>query len=406
MTNNESIQSQPTTSTSAKSRLFRSPTLCLICDDSAVYSHFGAVVCSSCKMFFKRNAEKKQVSRSTKLNILLPTFSFIAGRVAVSLRWSLSNHSHFAKRLCCLSISQVSRTRHASRTHSRQNPDANSKNEDKNRAAHPTNQSRGIHKRRTVTHVFLTLQFLTSNLLDRDRSTLTIEQWNHLSNITHCYDEYHSLSFAQQTVDEQQKLPLKRRFKGNTVEQLVQIFATNVQHLYTKNEDFLSLSPSIQSVLLRRTMLPVASLSCCFLAQTSKLLSNSAFLQTIQLTYGSTSAHYGQLAAERLDRDVVFIKLIMALLIFSTFDCSTDPARGQHIDFVGVQSIVRQQDRYIALTWRYLIHRYDDQQAVRCFSNLLRALFTMQSSLASVEGEQYSQMIGHLVQQTQTSLNL
>ena len=254
--------------------------------------------------------------------------------------------------------------------------------------------------------MFLTLQFPTSNLLARDLSTLTVDQWNYIFNITHCYEEYHSLSFAHQTIDEQQKLPLKRRFKGNTIEQIMQSFASNVQHLYTKNADFLSLPSSTRSALLRRTMLPVASLSCCFLAQTSQLLSNSAFFQTMEVTYGSASSRHCQLTAERLDRDVVFVKLIMSLLIFSTFDCSTDPARDQHIDLVDVKSIIQQQDRYIELTWRYLIHRYDDQQAVRCFSNLLRALFTMQSSLTSIESERYSQMIDHLVQQTQTSLNL
>ena len=263
-----------------------------------------------------------------------------------------------------------------------------------------------VEELNTLEDALSSVQFPTSNLLDRDQSTLTVAQWNHLSNITHCYDEYHSLSFAQQIIDEQHKLPLKRRFKGNIMETITQTFATNVQHLYTKNDDFISLSSSDRSTLLRRTMLSVASFSCCFLAQTSQLLSNSAFFQTMEATYGSESSHYGQLTAERLDRDVVFVKLIMALLIFSTFDCSTDRAGDQQSDPIDSRSIVDLQNRYVELTWRYLVHRYDDQQAVRCFSNLLRVLFTMQSSLASIEDEQYSRMIDHLVQQTQTLLDV
>ena len=254
--------------------------------------------------------------------------------------------------------------------------------------------------------LFLTLQFPTSNLLARDLSTLTVDQWNYIFNITHCYEEYHSLSFAHQTIDEQQKLPLKRRFKGHLVEQIMQSFASNVQPLYTKNADFLALSSSTRSALLRRTMSPVASLSCCFLVHTSQLLSNSPFYQMMECTYGSTSSNYVRRTAERLDRDVVFVKLIMSLLIFSTFDWFPDPSRDHSMDLSDAKTIVNLQNRYIELMWKYLIHRDDDQRAVRCFSNLLRALFTMQSSLASIEGEQYLRMIDHLVQQTEKSFNL
>lgn len=244
------------------------------------------------------------------------------------------------------------------------------------------------------------------NLLEHDRSTLTVQQWNDLSNISHCYDEYHSLCLAEQTINEQNKLPLKRRFKSTTIADIMQIFASNVERLYTKNGDFLSLSPSNRSILIRRTMLAVASLSCCFLANTSQLLSNSAFYQTMESIYGSTSSHYGQLTAERLDRDIVFVKLIMALMIFSTFDFVNDSQRSNPSCSFDVKSITKIQDRYTELTWRYLIHRYDYQRAVQCFSNLIRSIFTLHLSLASVETAQYYQMIDHLVQKTETSLRL
>jgi hypothetical protein len=35
---------------------------CIICGAPALYSNFGAITCSPCKMFFKRNAEIGQVS--------------------------------------------------------------------------------------------------------------------------------------------------------------------------------------------------------------------------------------------------------------------------------------------------------------------------------------------------------
>ena len=36
---------------------------CKICGELALYSHYGALVCPACKIFFKRYAEKQQVSQ-------------------------------------------------------------------------------------------------------------------------------------------------------------------------------------------------------------------------------------------------------------------------------------------------------------------------------------------------------
>lgn len=42
---------------------------CKICGAPAIYSYYGAIVCQPCKMFFRRNAESKQVSLY-EINIL------------------------------------------------------------------------------------------------------------------------------------------------------------------------------------------------------------------------------------------------------------------------------------------------------------------------------------------------
>lgn len=36
-------------------------TECKICGDKAIHSYCGVIACPSCKMFFKRNAQVKQV---------------------------------------------------------------------------------------------------------------------------------------------------------------------------------------------------------------------------------------------------------------------------------------------------------------------------------------------------------
>ena len=42
-------------------KLKKTPYECKVCAAPAYYSYVGVIVCFSCKMFFKRNAETKQV---------------------------------------------------------------------------------------------------------------------------------------------------------------------------------------------------------------------------------------------------------------------------------------------------------------------------------------------------------
>jgi hypothetical protein len=38
-----------------------SPNVCVVCGDAARYSYYGAIVCQSCKVFFRRNAQNRSV---------------------------------------------------------------------------------------------------------------------------------------------------------------------------------------------------------------------------------------------------------------------------------------------------------------------------------------------------------
>jgi ribosomal protein L37AE/L43A len=52
---------------------------CKVCGATALYTNFGIISCSSCKMFFKRNAELKQVSRNKCISLSLNTHMFFLG---------------------------------------------------------------------------------------------------------------------------------------------------------------------------------------------------------------------------------------------------------------------------------------------------------------------------------------
>ncbi len=56
------MQTSSKNSTAIKQQTGTESTECKTCGAPASYSYFGAISCHSCKMFFKRNAERRQVN--------------------------------------------------------------------------------------------------------------------------------------------------------------------------------------------------------------------------------------------------------------------------------------------------------------------------------------------------------
>ena len=52
----------PATRFTTAKKTIPSPCICVVCGDAARYSYYGAVVCQSCKVFFRRNVENPSVS--------------------------------------------------------------------------------------------------------------------------------------------------------------------------------------------------------------------------------------------------------------------------------------------------------------------------------------------------------
>ena len=83
--------------------------------------------------------------------------------------------------------------------------------------------------------------------------------------------------------------------------------------------------------------------------------------------------------------------------MFSSFGCIHNTYQDStHTKDIKV--ILRIQDKYIELAWRYLVYRYGEQRAVLYF-------FLLHNSIgAPVKIEEYNTMIDSIVQQTEASL--
>ena len=57
--------------TNKKQRRKALPSQCKICEGPALYSYYGVIVCSACKVFFRRNNQNRQVSFNIYIYIIL-----------------------------------------------------------------------------------------------------------------------------------------------------------------------------------------------------------------------------------------------------------------------------------------------------------------------------------------------
>ncbi|CAF3424419.1 unnamed protein product [Rotaria sp. Silwood1] len=109
-------------------------------------------------------------------------------------------------------------------------------------------------------------------------------------------------------------------------------------------------------------------------------------------------------AIDQFDSDVTFIKLILAILAFSTINY-TVYRKNILINLTNVTAILPIQDLYTDLAWRYLLHKYDHHQAVIRFSNLLRCLFSVNEAIAEAhESQQFMDIIDFVLKETNTKI--
>jgi hypothetical protein len=239
------------------------------------------------------------------------------------------------------------------------------------------------------------------NLLQSDQSTLTVDQWNLLSNLFHCYDEHSALSIGESYMREQNVLPLKLRFKPTSMMKFFLTTLEETQSLYKDNQDFLSLSPDDRSTLLHSTMTYTATLAAnCIYCQIG-LLSHAAYYNAITMSVHPDIAPTAKRIADRLDSDVIIMKLLLAIFSFSTINY-TVYSNTPPVNLSNIKQVLHIQDTYIELTWQYILYKYNYERAVKCFSNFIRCIFAIHDTVVKTQDLQwYADKINSLVQQTE-----
>ncbi|CAF1087983.1 unnamed protein product [Rotaria sordida] len=356
---------------------------CKTCGDTAKYSYFGVISCDACKVFFKRNAERGPKAFKCHFD----------GNCQININTRhVCSYCRLVK--CLESGMQTEMIRSSIRK--------KNKTKKKRKLIMDTIQTKTST---TLVRLNQPEQFPTLNLLRSDQSTLAIDQWNLISNLSHCYDEYSGILLGEHYIREQNLLPLKLRFKSASMIEFFQILLDTSQSIYKNNQDFLSLSEYDRSILLHSTFIYTSSLSANSIHYQIGLFNCPAFYTTIELIGNPNAAAANKRIAKRMDFDMITMKLFLAIISFSTIRCtiySNTPLE----NLSKIKKILDIQNKYIELLWRYLLYKYNFERSVICLSNLIRCLFAINEALAEAYDFQwYTDTIDSLVQQTQQTLN-
>lgn len=199
---------------------------------------------------------------------------------------------------------------------------------------------------------------------------------------------------------EQNILPIKLRYKLGPIGEFITSNMSRVQRIFEKNYDYLSLCSNDRSILLRNTVKHTGCIGGTFVLHQAHLLDDLFFYKSSEAIFGSHVMSTIKCITDTFDSDVIFIKLILTIIAFST-TCYTVYTHTPSMNLINLKTIIHIQDTYTELTWKYLIYKYNYEQAVKRFCNLLRCLFHINFTIVEVDRIQnYTRMIETVVEQT------
>jgi hypothetical protein len=176
-----------------------------------------------------------------------------------------------------------------------------------------------------------------------------------------------------------------------------------VQLIFEKNRDLLSLSSLDRTNLLLSTVKYTSSIGTIFILRQAQLFNYPSFYNSAELIFQPTATALIRRVIDQLDSDDTFIKIILTVLSFSTINY-TVYTESAPINRTNVKFMLPHHDMYTELAWRYLLHKYGHDQAVKRFSNLIRCLFIVNDAVVEAhQSEQFIEIIGSIIEHTQQS---
>ena len=130
-------------------------------------------------------------------------------------------------------------------------------------------------------------------------------------------------------------------------------------------------------------------------------LTNPNFVLSFSGIYGSNFLEKVDNVFKQMDSDMMIF-----IIIFSSNSCIVTFNPSDHIGLMAVVSdVVRIQDIYVTVLWKYLIHQYGFREAVLRYSSLIKTLMNGYWMLETMSNSEiYEQILHRTAKQMKSSL--
>ncbi|CAF1963316.1 unnamed protein product [Rotaria magnacalcarata] len=348
---------------------------CRICGDVARGLNFNVMTCMSCKSFFRRNAQKKTL-------LSLCQFESNCG-ITIRTRGYCSP----CRLKKCLELGM--------------NPELIRHVSDSSKILKKNKHTEATEPKRTQLPTPLPL-----SLLQNDRSTLTTNEWTLLSNILHAFDEENALTRIQCSLDALSALPPKLRSKPIELMKLISQLYGNVGSLLEHSPDFHSLPFDARQLLLKHNLYIIGVMNGLYVGRELNVFDNTAVFNLTVRVYGPEYMIEMRRNIARYDHNGSLIKILLFIIGFSS-NCSIVIYNDEEPYSIVSSSInlVRIQNIYVTMLWKYLVYLYGFHAAVLKFSRLVKNAVDLMSTLnATPHGENRNRVLDTIVKETQLKL--
>jgi len=341
---------------------------CQVCGEEARYIHYGVLTCTSCKTFFRRRSNQ----RDGRLRCHWKNNCVVTSKSRKSC-----TACRFAK---CLAVGMSS--------------DYIRKEEQNQQICQVVSKPKPL------------------DLLSTDRSNLSQFEWRLLSNVVFAFDKFIPIVQTRDTIDRLAIRSFEPNFDTSEILNMFATFYTSTEAFIGSSADFQILTVNEKSSLYQRNIHGILNLCAIFLLRMAQVFDQPLKEHLITSVYGFEIFQQTKRIASQIDDDLIFIKLILLILAFSSncyvVDRSTDDSTLNDSFINGTFRLWGSQNVYIELFWKYLLYRYDYLNAAIRFARMIKNLLDLLTISAQAQSNHdvYQQFVDEVTVLTEQNLTL